>query len=270
MHRIDGPGATVDNRFTDGDPVGGVQATMVTDDWANDVQENICKVIEGASIALDKGNATQLKDAIAAMIAAGSIDLLNTVRISVASAATVNLTTTAPSTRHINITGSVSISAFTIAAGKCYFVRFDSALTLTNGASLVTQSGGNITTAAGDTCIIRATAANVVEILCYTPGVPQEIGYRQTYQDVTASRALNTTHTNATLRPIFVVVSMTANASAGADTFAALVDGVTIYDLIELDSNFSYSFLLFVPAGSTYRFNATIAPTIRRVMEMRT
>jgi len=96
-----------------------------------------------------------------------SIDYLNTTRISVASTATVDLATAAPNTRHINITGTTTITGFTIAAGKCYFVRFSAALVLTNGASLVTQSGANITTAAGDTCILRATAENVVEVLSY-------------------------------------------------------------------------------------------------------
>ena len=70
MHRIDGPGATVDNKFTEGDPVSAVPATEVTDDWLNDVQENVCKIIEDAGIALFKGDSTQLKAAVAAMITA--------------------------------------------------------------------------------------------------------------------------------------------------------------------------------------------------------
>ena len=96
-----------------------------------------------------------------------SPDLLNTTRIDVASAATVNLTASALNTRNINITGTTTITGFTVAVGQLYFVRFAAALTLTNNANIVTQSGGNITTSAGDTCIIRATAANTVEILCY-------------------------------------------------------------------------------------------------------
>jgi len=64
MHRIDGPGATVDNKFTDGDPVGGVQATMVTDDWLNDVQENIMAVLVTAGVAPTKGRAADLLDSI--------------------------------------------------------------------------------------------------------------------------------------------------------------------------------------------------------------
>lgn len=98
-----------------------------------------------------------------------STDFLNTTRINVASAATVNLTSAAPNTRNINITGTTTITAFTVAAGQTYFVRFAASLTLTNSAGIVTQSGVNIITQAGDTCIIRATAANVVEVLCYVP-----------------------------------------------------------------------------------------------------
>jgi hypothetical protein len=64
MHRIDGPGATVDNKFTDGDPVGGIQATLVTDDWLNDVQENIMAVLAAAGVSPTKGRAADLLDAI--------------------------------------------------------------------------------------------------------------------------------------------------------------------------------------------------------------
>lgn len=90
-----------------------------------------------------------------------------TTRIDVASAATVNLTTSAPSTRNIRITGTTTITGFTVAAGQTYFVSFSGALTLTNNANIVTNTGANITTAAGDSCIIRATAANTVEVISY-------------------------------------------------------------------------------------------------------
>lgn len=96
---------------------------------------------------------------------------LDTTRIDVASAATVNLTSSAPNTRHINITGTTTITGFTVAAGLCYFVRFNAALTLTNNAGIVTQTGANIVTQAGDTCILRATAANTMEVVSYVPAV---------------------------------------------------------------------------------------------------
>lgn len=89
-------------------------------------------------------------------------------RINVASAATVNLSTAALNSRNINITGTTAITAFTVASGLVFFVRFDAALTLTNNASIVTNTGANIFTGAGDTCIIRSTAANTVEVLSYS------------------------------------------------------------------------------------------------------
>jgi len=97
----------------------------------------------------------------------GGSDYLNTTRIDVASATTLDLTTNAPNTRNINITGTTSITGVTVAIGQLYFVRFNAALTLTNNANIVTQTGSNITTAAGDTCMLRATAANTVEVLSY-------------------------------------------------------------------------------------------------------
>ncbi len=71
MHRIDGPGATGQNLFTEGNPGLGIPATVVTDDWANDVQEEIVNVILDQGIALIKGTQTQLLDAIKALITLG-------------------------------------------------------------------------------------------------------------------------------------------------------------------------------------------------------
>lgn len=68
MHRIDGPGATEDGRFTDGNPAAGIPPTIVTDDWANAVQEEIVGVITGAGIALDKQQNNQLALAIGRLI----------------------------------------------------------------------------------------------------------------------------------------------------------------------------------------------------------
>lgn len=95
-------------------------------------------------------------------------DFLNSTRVDVASAGSTNLTSSAPNTRHINITGTTNITSFTVAVGQCYFVRFDGVLQIANNAAIATQSGANIQTQAGDTCILRATAVNVVEVLCYT------------------------------------------------------------------------------------------------------
>lgn len=173
---------------------------------------------------------------------------VNGVRIDVASYSTVNLTTAAPNTLHINITGTTAITRFTVAAGQTYFVRFNAALTLTNNASIVTQSGANITTAAGDTCILRATAANVVEVLAYTPFLNQAVGYGQIWQDVTGSRVLGTTYTNSTGKPIAVSVNIQHSSTVNTLTIGGVAvakdSGSTVGESINLQG--------IVPNGATY------------------
>lgn len=67
MHRIDHPTKAADlhgagkDGFTEGDPVAGVAATVVTDDILNAFQEEIANTIEARGEALDKLDNTQLK-----------------------------------------------------------------------------------------------------------------------------------------------------------------------------------------------------------------
>ncbi len=91
--------------------------------------------------------------------------------VTAASAATVNLDAVT-TVRDVVISGTTAITAFTIAAGKVFRVRASGAFTLTNNAAIVTQAGADIVAAAGDTFILRATAANVVEVLMYSRSVP--------------------------------------------------------------------------------------------------
>ncbi len=69
MHRIDDYGA-VAGMWTEGDPGQAIPATKITDDWLNDMQEEIASFIEAAGIALVKGDRTQLRDAIDVFVAA--------------------------------------------------------------------------------------------------------------------------------------------------------------------------------------------------------
>ena len=190
-------------------------------------------------------------------LSAPQVQLLDTVRIDVASASTVNLTTAAPNTSHINITGTTTINGFTAAAGVTYFVRFNAALTLTNGAGLVTQTVANILTAAGDTCIIRATAANVVEVLSYVRGITQAIGEGQTWQDVTSSRSSGTTYTNTTNKPIQVLFRLN---SASSSTVAFNVAGSAIPSTSASGGGVCVAFI--VPSGATYSITYTNALSV--------
>lgn len=139
------------------------------------------------------------------LVAAQAALPIGQTRINVASAATVNLTTAAPGNDQINITGTTTITGFTIPAGRMVFVRFDSALTLTSNASIVTQRGVNINTRAGDTCLLRATAANTVEVMFYS----RALGSR-TWQNMSGTRAVNTDQNNTSGQEIIVSVIFTA------------------------------------------------------------
>jgi len=67
MHKIDGPGATVDNLFIEENVPLGIMATDITDRWLNAVQGEICAIIEAAGIVLDEADNTQFLQAIQIM-----------------------------------------------------------------------------------------------------------------------------------------------------------------------------------------------------------
>lgn len=62
----------------------------------------------------------------------------------------------------VDVTGTTTITAITLANGKRRIVRFTGALTLTNGANLVLPTGANITTVAGDYALFVGYASSVV------------------------------------------------------------------------------------------------------------
>ncbi|WP_408596557.1 hypothetical protein [Pseudomonas sp. PLMAX] len=85
MHRIDGPGATVDKKFTEGDPVGGVPATVVTAAWMNDVQEELVSILAAAGITPVKGTQDQILKAIRT-ITTGAVGASVNARMSITAA----------------------------------------------------------------------------------------------------------------------------------------------------------------------------------------
>ncbi|MBO2926640.1 gp53-like domain-containing protein [Metapseudomonas otitidis] len=129
-----------------------------------------CKTASGSGVVVEQSKPTKLYCDGTKISVAAQPDYLNTARIDVSAATTINLNSISSLSRNINIVGSgVAISDFAVSAGQLYFVRFAGACTLVNSASLVTQTGANVSTTSGDTCVIRATAANVVEVMFYTP-----------------------------------------------------------------------------------------------------
>jgi len=80
-------------------------------------------------------------------------------------AGTLNLTTATGNT--VDVTGTTTQTAITLADGTQRLVRFTGILILTHGASLILPGAANITTAAGDYAIFQGYAAGVVRCVAY-------------------------------------------------------------------------------------------------------
>lgn len=77
---------------------------------------------------------------------------------------------------------------------------------------------------------------------------PTPIGVGQTVQNVTSSRALGTTYTNSTGRPIFVNVAMSSSIAANP---LLTVNGVVYYGTGNT-AGITLSVSAIVPTGATY------------------
>ena len=89
-------------------------------------------------------------------------------------------------------------------------------------------------------------------------------GAGQTWQNLTATRSLNSDNTNLTGRPIQVVVSMTSangGGTANTTTATALVGGVIVAYGQNSDGQGFWTapitFSFIVPAGAVYKVNTT-------------
>lgn len=263
-----GPATTVQDPTTD------VSDTYWTIAFAstNQATETLQGIVElattaEAEVGLDDVRAmTALK--VKQAIAVFSSNLTNSPVATVAAAATIDLTTGAPNTSQLTISGTgVSISGFTVAANRFFVVKFSGATnTLVNSASLITGRGANIPVVAGDSMLIRATSANTVEILCSDFLVDRGIGSGQTLQLVTGSRALNTNYTNTTGRPILVTVRIiTAAGSLSQNRVGIQVNGGSEYygaGAIGAGANYSLTAAGIIPPGAVYRVNINDATLV--------
>lgn len=96
-----------------------------------------------------------------ATTAIGGHDALNTRGTDIATAATLNLDTATG--QFVDLTGTTTVTAVTLADGKTRLTRAASAFQITVGASLIGNNGGsNISVEAGDLIIWEGYAAGVV------------------------------------------------------------------------------------------------------------
>lgn len=85
----------------------------------------------------------------------------------IASSSTINLTTATGNLVHV--TGTTTITAITIPSGAERTIVFDGVLTLThNATTLILPGAANITTAAGDSMIVRGDGSGNARVISYT------------------------------------------------------------------------------------------------------
>jgi hypothetical protein len=173
-------------------------------------------------------------------------DFLNKASVTVTASGTINLTTGAPNTSQLSISGTgVNINGFTVAAHRFFVVRMTGSNTLVHSVSLLTGRGANIPVVAGDSFLMRSTAANTVEILCGNFVADAAVGTRgQTRQNVKASRAGSTAYTNTTGRPFEWNLAILDGGGTGS--WQLTVGGIT--------------YLMGNPPGGTNTFSTVVLP----------
>lgn len=100
----------------------------------------------------------------------------------------------------------------------------------------------------GDTGVSKAQAGAIDQSALAAAVVPLGVG--QTWQDVTGSRAIGTTYTNTTGRPILLSVVCTSTNTT--NSVGCLVGGVQISSQGASATNTAFTAIALVPAGSTY------------------
>lgn len=95
-------------------------------------------------------------------------------------------------------------------------------------------------------------------------GITDALANGQTWQNLTASRATNTTYTNTTSKPIFISVNY-----SGVGQLQWLVDGAGIGTNGD-SGGYNTMISIIVPAGSTYRcVVGSGSPTLQSWNELR-
>ncbi len=223
--------------------------------------------------------------------------------VAVASAATCDIGSAA--SFFVSITGTTAItslgSAAGIQVGTLRLVQFTGALTLTNNANIITPTAASITTSANAFALCRYEGAGVWRIVWYrgtlstadwttgtkaepgtpTPAqiaaaiaaIPNGLGVGQTWQDVTASRAMTTVYQNTSGKPIAVNISGGGTATT-LGTVDVSPDNVTWqavgYGVFDTSGahRLGASFVI-VPNGHYYRYTPGSGGVLSKWMELR-
>lgn len=128
-----------------------------------------------------------------------------------------------------------------------------------SGTGIITVTSPNTNTnytqtlpaATGD-LVSTGDTGTVTSTMLATAATP--IGVGQTWQNVTSSRAIGTTYTNSTGRPIMVIVSGTGGGANGL-WGVTLNSAISYYTPSTYTTNVWTACEFIVPAGNTYQLS---------------
>ena len=172
----------------------------------------------------------------------------NTFSVSATEGGTAITTTGTQSGTHSfgKLKNSLVVKELKVAPGK--------SVTIPSGSSMVIVGGGGGNSAAAS--YVNTTANQTIAGVKNFTSAPTlngvdltSIGVGQTWQDVTASRALGTTYTNTTGKAIFV--SVRCGLATGGSAFTVNVAGVQA-GYMSAPGNMNGTLYAIVPSGATY------------------
>ncbi len=183
--------------------------------------------------------------------------------VSVASAATVNLNTT--TSNYVSITGTTTITSFTLSVGRERTLVFTGSVLLTNSATLILPGGINITTEPGDSLVVLGEAAGT-RVLSYTrselrPYQTFKAFYDSPPQTITAAGALSLTHGLGSTPTLISVFLQNVTAEAGyspGDIVAVNIQGGDVTRGASIIVNSTSLIIRYASSAATYAgLNAT-------------
>lgn len=133
------------------------------------------------------------------------------------------------------------------------------ALSVAQGGTGSTSLTANNVLLGNGTSAVQAVAPGTSGNLLTSNGTtwastaPSSLGVGQTWQNVFSSRAIGTTYTNNTGKPIYFYAWASTTTTSGS--FNVTIDGVVMQCIYSSSSNTTWVGQGIVPNGSTYSFN---------------
>ncbi|MGO4416780.1 hypothetical protein AB4Z27_27800 [Cupriavidus sp. KB_39] len=261
--------------FTDGNPAGGVPATIVPAEWLNAMMMELVNVVLAGGLTLSKSNFTQVRDAIRAIgkvrgtltdtgaanayAAANPTPLVaGTWADGVVQYVKIANANTGPSTYSPDGLPAIPIYGLGLSALQGAELRAGCVATLVKATIAGVNSGNPI-------CVLVDCQGAPLQISPSTQSghavnQSQVIGIAQTQQNVTASRAIGTTYTNSTGKPIFIEVQLQLASGQGMN-FQKNGANVQAFGNGGSGSG-GFTTASIVPAGYTYGVTATPGATL--------